>query len=76
MRILISPQGADDFLPVLVYCVLRAAPTQLASNLAYITRYRLHSRLVSETAYFFTNLVSAAVRLGMVITGACSNILI
>jgi len=56
-------QGADDFLPVLVLVLLRAAPPQLASNLAYIARFRLASRLVSETSYFYTNLVSAAVRL-------------
>jgi hypothetical protein len=57
-----APPGADDFLPVLVYVLLRAQPLQLGSNLAYITRFRLAARLVSETAYFFTNLVSAAVR--------------
>ena len=57
-----APPGADDFLPVLVLVLLRAAPPQLASNLAYIGRFRLASRLVSETAYFYTNLVSAAVR--------------
>jgi len=45
---------------VLVVVLLRAAPPQLASNLAYIARFRLASRLVSETAYFYTNLVSAA----------------
>ena len=55
-------QGADDFLPVLVLVLLRAAPAQLASNLEYIARFRLASRLVSETQYFYTNLVSAAVR--------------
>ncbi len=55
-----APPGADDFLPVLVLVLLRAAPPQLASNLAYIARFRLASRLVSETSYFFTNLVSAA----------------
>ncbi len=55
-------QGADDFLPVLVLVLLRAAPPQLASNLAYVGRFRRATRLVSETAYFYTNLVSAAVR--------------
>lgn len=45
---------------MLVVVLLRAAPPQLASNLAYIARFRLASRLVSETAYFYTNLVSAA----------------
>ena len=53
-------QGADDFLPVLVYVLLRAAPPQLHSNLQFIMRFRLASRLVSEASYFFTNLVSAA----------------
>ena len=38
---------------------LQANPPQLHSNLLYISRYRHHSRLVSEAAYFYTNLVSA-----------------
>lgn len=37
----------------------QANPPQLHSNLLYINRYRHHSRLVSEAAYFYTNLVSA-----------------
>lgn len=51
--------GADEFLPVLVYVTLRANPENLESNLKYIQRFRGESRLVSEAAYFFTNLVSA-----------------
>lgn len=42
-----------------VYCVLQANPPQLHSNLLYIQRYRRQSRLVSEAAYFFTNILSA-----------------
>lgn len=51
--------GADDFLPVLIYVVIHANPPQLASNLLYIERFRMASRMMSESAYFFTQLVSA-----------------
>ncbi|KAH7439276.1 hypothetical protein KP509_04G053400 [Ceratopteris richardii] len=53
-----TPPGADEFLPVLIYVIIKANPPQLYSNLMFIQRYRHHSRLVSEAAYFFTNLVS------------------
>jgi hypothetical protein len=51
--------GADDFLPILIYVLILAAPPQLESNLAFIMRYRLASRLTGEAAYFYTNMVSA-----------------
>lgn len=51
--------GADDFLPVLIYVTIKANPPQLHSNLKFIQLYRRQSKLVSEAAYFFTNLVSA-----------------
>ncbi|KAL9229097.1 hypothetical protein vseg_004607 [Gypsophila vaccaria] len=54
-----NPPGADEFLPVLIYVTLKANPPQLHSNLQYIQRYRSHSRMVSETAYYFTNILSA-----------------
>ena len=49
--------GADDFLPVLIFVVIHATPPQLASNLEYIQRFRMQSRMASESAYFFTQLV-------------------
>ncbi|KAL5558320.1 hypothetical protein UlMin_034531 [Ulmus minor] len=52
------PPGADEFLPVLIYVTIKANPPQLYSNLLYIQRYRRQSRLVSEAAYFFTNMLS------------------
>ncbi|WOL01125.1 vacuolar protein sorting-associated protein 9A-like [Canna indica] len=54
-----NPPGADEFLPVLIFVTIKANPPQLHSNLLYIQRYRRQSRLVSEAAYFFTNILSA-----------------
>ena len=51
--------GADEFLPALIYAVIRANPPNLFSNLRYIAAYRNPDKLVSEPGYFFTNLVSA-----------------
>ncbi|KAF3332482.1 Vacuolar protein sorting-associated protein 9A [Carex littledalei] len=51
--------GADEFLPVLIYVTIKANPPQLHSNLQYIQRFRRRTRLVSESAYFFTNILSA-----------------
>ncbi|MED6167246.1 Vacuolar protein sorting-associated protein 9A [Stylosanthes scabra] len=53
------PAGADDFLPVLIYVTIKANPPQLHSNLKFIQLYRWQAKLVSEAAYYFTNLVSA-----------------
>ena len=51
--------GADDFLPALIWCLLRAACPTLYTDLRYINTYRDPTQLMSEQGYYFTNLVSA-----------------
>jgi len=51
--------GADDFLPALIYTVIRAQPKRLYSSLRFIGEFRSPSKLMSEEGYFYTNLLSA-----------------
>lgn len=51
--------SADEFLPGLIYLLLRANPRELKRNVNFILEYRSQSKLVSEPGYFFTHLVSS-----------------
>jgi hypothetical protein len=49
--------GADDFLPALIYTVIRAQPRRLYSNLRFIGEFRSPSKLMSEEGYFVSALL-------------------
>ncbi len=54
-----TPAGADDFLPLLIWVVLRCRIPHLYSNCDYIQSYLHPARLMGKSGYCLINLRSA-----------------
>ncbi|GAA5860529.1 hypothetical protein JCM1840_000287 [Sporobolomyces johnsonii] len=52
-------EGADTFIPLLIYVVLQANPDHLVSNLQYIQRFRNPEKLAGEGGYYLSSLNAA-----------------
>lgn len=59
IRHLRKDEGADSFVPILIYVVLRANPEHLLSNVEFINRFRNPAKLQSEAGYYLSSLMGA-----------------
>lgn len=59
IRHLSTQENADNFVPILIFVVLRANPDNLISNVEYISRFRNPERLSSESGYYLSSLMGA-----------------
>ncbi|KAH7915265.1 hypothetical protein BJ138DRAFT_1142062 [Hygrophoropsis aurantiaca] len=59
IRHLHKDEGADSFVPILIYVVLKANPDHLLSNVEFINRFRNPLKLQSEAGYYLSSLMGA-----------------
>ncbi|KAF8159428.1 hypothetical protein B0H34DRAFT_703412 [Crassisporium funariophilum] len=59
IRHLHTDEGADSFVPILIFVVLKANPEHLLSNVEFINRFRNPSKLQSEAGYYLSSLMGA-----------------
>ncbi|KAI8869620.1 hypothetical protein GQ42DRAFT_102544, partial [Ramicandelaber brevisporus] len=54
-----SEVNADQFLPALIYIIIRANPPELVSNVMYISRFRTTDLMRAESEYYLTSFMGA-----------------
>jgi len=59
IRHLQKEEGADSFVPILIFVVLKANPDHLLSNVEFINRFRNPGKLQSEAGYYLSSLTGA-----------------
>ncbi|KAF7430928.1 hypothetical protein PC9H_006643 [Pleurotus ostreatus] len=59
IRHLRKEEGADSFVPILIFVVLKANPDHLISNVEFINRFRNPAKLQSEAGYYLSSLMGA-----------------
>ncbi|KAF8845027.1 hypothetical protein BDN67DRAFT_893516 [Paxillus ammoniavirescens] len=59
LRHLRKDEGADSFVPVLIFVVLKANADHLLSNVEFINRFRNPAKLQSEAGYYLSSLMGA-----------------
>ncbi|CAK5283173.1 unnamed protein product [Mycena citricolor] len=59
IRHLKKDEGADSFVPILIFVVLKANPEHLLSNVEFINRFRNPTKLQSEAGYYLSSLMGA-----------------
>ncbi|KAI6113007.1 hypothetical protein F5141DRAFT_1188210 [Pisolithus sp. B1] len=59
LRHLQKDEGADSFVPILIYVVLKANPEHLLSNVEFVNRFRNPVKLQSEAGYYLSSLMGA-----------------
>jgi len=51
--------GADEFIPILIYIILKSNPPCICSTMKYISTFRRQTAMGGETGYYFTSLLGA-----------------
>lgn len=56
----LDKNGADSFIPLLIYVIINGGTSHLMSNIRYIERFRFNKFLKSEDQYYLSSLQGAA----------------